>query len=113
MPTARISGQTGPREDRPARGKYVPCPIRGSSGQGVLHATDWLDLVGEYSMTRNVVFQAAPLVNVDVTATRDAAAGVTLRLPNSSLVRVEYHETRGFAFDRLARCVAQWRPAQR
>ncbi len=85
----RIYGQ-GPNQDR-----------RSSSGQGVVHATDWLDVVGEYSMTRNVVFQAAPLVNVDVTATRDAAAGLTVRLPNSSLVRVEYHETRGFAFDRL------------
>lgn len=85
----RIYG-AGPRQDR-----------RSSTGQGVLHATSWLDLVGEYSMTRNVVFQAAPLVNVDVTATRDAAAGLTLHLPNNSIARVEYHQVRGFAFDRV------------
>jgi hypothetical protein len=83
----RVYG-AGPNQDR-----------RSSTGQGVFHATEWLDLVGEYSMTRNIVFQAAPLVNVDVTATRDAVAGVTVHLPNSSLARFEYHETRGFAFD--------------
>ena len=85
----RIYGQ-GPNQDR-----------RSSTGQLVGHVQEWLDVVGEYSMTRNVVFQTAPLQNVDVTATRDIAAGVTVKLPSGGLVRLERHEVRGFAFDRV------------
>lgn len=85
----RVYG-AGPSQDR-----------RSTTGQLVGHALEWLDVVGEYSMTRNIVFQTAPLRNVDVTATRDIAAGVTAKLPGGGLVRLERHETRGFAFDRV------------
>jgi hypothetical protein len=85
----RVYGM-GPSQDR-----------RSSTGQLVGQVLEWLDVVGEYSMTRNVVFQTAPLRNVDVTATRDIAAGITAKLPGGALVRLERHETRGYAFDRL------------
>ena len=52
-------------------------------------------------MTNNRIFQMAPLVNVDVIATRDLAFGGTWRIGGGALIRIERHEVRGYAFDAL------------
>lgn len=70
------------------------------TGQVVAHAREWLDVVGEWTQTKGTIFQDAPLRNLDVTTTRDAALGMTVRLTTGGLVRAEYHDVRGYAFDR-------------
>jgi len=70
-------------------------------GQAVVTLTEQLDLMSELSVTKNRIFQAAPLSNVDVIATRDLALGLTYRIGGGALVRIEHHEVRGYAFDQL------------
>jgi hypothetical protein len=55
--------------------------------------------MSELSVTNNRIFQAAPLSNVDVVATRDRAIGVTYRIGGGALVRLERYDVRGYAFD--------------
>jgi hypothetical protein len=75
-------------------------------GQGVVNLTEQLDLMSELSVTKNRIFQSAPLSNVDVIATRDLAVGLTYRLGGGALVRVERHEVHGYAFDQLVPLVS-------
>jgi hypothetical protein len=90
----RIYG-TGPNQDR--KSGYL---------QGVVNLSEKFDVMSELSVTNNRIFQAAPLSNVDVIATRDKALGVTYRIGGGALVRLERHEVRGYAFDQLVPLVS-------
>jgi hypothetical protein len=90
----RIYGR-GPNQDR--NSGYV---------QGVLNLSEKFDVMSEMSVTSNRIFQAAPLKNVDVIATRDQALGITYRLGGGALVRLERHEVNGYAFDQLVPLVS-------
>lgn len=81
---------TGPNQDR--KSGYV---------QDVVNLSEKFDIMSELSVTNNRIFQAAPLSNVDVVATRDRAIGVTYRIGGGALVRLERHDVRGYAFDQL------------
>lgn len=85
----RIYGR-GPNQDR-----------KSGAIQGVFNASDRLDVMTELSVTNNRIFQAAPLTNVDVIATRDLAFGGTWRVGGGALIRLERHEVHGYAFDAL------------
>jgi hypothetical protein len=90
----RIYGR-GPNQDR--KSGYL---------QGVVSLTDRVDVMSEMSVTNNRIFQAAPLQNVDVIATRDQVAGLTYHLNGGALIRVERHEVHGYAFDQLVPLVS-------
>ena len=90
----RIYGK-GPNQDR--KSGYV---------QGVVNLSEKLDVMSELSVTNNRIFQAAPLSNVDVIATRDKAVGFTYRIGGGALIRLERHEVSGYAFDQLVPLVS-------
>lgn len=85
----RIYGST-PNQDR-----------KSYSTEAVVGLSEHFDVASQYSYTRNRIFQAAPLTNVDVAATKDFAYGLTYRISGGALVRLERHEVRGYAFDRF------------
>jgi hypothetical protein len=85
----RIYG-TGPAQER-----------RSYSTEAVVSLTEKVDVSGQYSWTDNRIFQRAPLQNVDVRATEDAAIGATYRIGGGALVRLEHHRVNGYAFDRF------------
>jgi hypothetical protein len=79
--------------------------------QGVANVFEDFDVVAEYSMTNNRVFQAAPKSNLDVTANRDFGYGLTYHLNGNALVRIERHEVSGFAYDRVVPFLTQVAPS--
>ncbi len=83
----RIYGR-GPNQDR-----------KSGAVQGGFNVTETLDVMSELRVTNNRIFQAAPLKNVDVGATRDLAFGGTWRIGGGALIRLERHEIHGYAFD--------------
>ncbi len=85
----RIYG-TGPNQDR-----------KSGAVSGVVNVSEKIDLMSEYSVTNNRIFQSAPLTNLDVIAVRDFAYGATYRIGGGALVRLERHEVSGYAFDQV------------
>ena len=83
----RIYG-TGPNQDR-----------RSGAVSGVFNLSERFDVMTEYSTTLNRIFQAPPASNLDVTAVRDYAYGLTYRIGGGALLRLERHEVTGYAFD--------------
>ena len=80
----------GPNQDR-----------KSYSTEAVATVTEKIDVSAQYSMTDNRIFQRAPLLNVNVTATTDIAFGGTYRIGGGALVRLEHHRVKGYAFDRF------------
>ncbi|HYW49563.1 MAG TPA: hypothetical protein VE861_03100 [Gemmatimonadaceae bacterium] len=85
----RIYG-IGPAQDR-----------KSYSTEAVVNIVERFDLSGQYSFTDNRIFQRAPLLNVNVDATKDIAVGATYRIGGGALVRLEHHTVEGYAFDRF------------